>query len=78
MRWLSPDEIRAVRKHADDWWPLFATLIYTGMRVGEAQGLVWADVRLQQRRISIHEQERRVKTASSVRDVPVLSEPARP
>lgn len=71
MRWLSPDEIRAVRKHAGDWWPLFATLIYTGMRVGEAQGLVWADVRLQQRRISIHEQERRVKTASSVRDVPV-------
>ena len=55
-------------------WTLFATLLHTGMRIGEAQGLVWADVRLEERRIAIHEGERRVKTASSVRDVPV-SEP---
>ncbi len=57
-----------------EWWPLFATLMHTGMRIGEAQGLVWADVRLPERRIAIHEGSRRVKTASSVRDVPV-SEP---
>ncbi len=74
-RWLSPDEIRATENTCDpEWWPLFATLLHTGMRVGEAQGLVWGDVRLAERRITIHEGLRRVKTASAVRDVPI-SEP---
>ena len=74
-RWLSPTEVRAVEAACPvEWWPLFATLLHTGMRIGEAQGLVWADVRLPERRIAIHEGSRRVKTASSVRDVPV-SEP---
>ena len=74
-RWLSSDEIRAVEEAAEPfWWPLFATLLHTGMRVGEAQGLVWGDVRIAERRISIHEGARRVKSASSVRDVPI-SEP---
>lgn len=71
-RWLSHEEIRAVESACPpEWWPLFAILLYTGMRVGEAQGLLGADVRLVQRRISIHEGSRRVKTASSVRDVPI-------
>ena len=31
-RWLSSDEIRLVARLAPiDWWPLFATLIYTGL-----------------------------------------------
>src|SRR2546430_17259057 len=46
-------------------------LIYTGLRVGEAQGLVGEDVRLAERRVSIHEGNRHVKTLSSVRDVPI-------
>lgn len=74
-RWLSPEEVHAVEVHCEErWWPLFATLVHSGMRVGEAQGLVWGDVRITQRRITIHEGVRRVKTASSVRDVPI-SEP---
>jgi integrase len=49
-RWLSATEIEAVRLAAtDEWWPLYAVLIYTGMRVGEAQALRWGDVRLAER-----------------------------
>jgi integrase len=74
-RWLSSEELRrfedSCREMAVEWWPLFATLIGTGMRIGEAQGLRGADVLLAQRRISIHESDRRVKNRSSVRDVPV-------
>lgn len=74
-RWLAPEEIRTVEAECPkEWWALFATLLHTGVRIGEAQGLAWADVRLSARRITIHEGERRVKSASSVRDVPV-SEP---
>ncbi len=54
-----------------EWWPLIATLVYTGLRVSEAQGLLGEDVRLGERRISIHGGSRHVKTASSVRDVPI-------
>jgi len=54
-----------------EWWPVFATLVYTGLRVGEAQGLVGEDVHLAERRISIHEGNPHVKTPSSVRDVPI-------
>ena len=71
-RWLSPEEIGAAEAVCPSaWWPLFTTLIHTGMRIGEAQGLLWGDVHLDARRISIHEGHRRVKTASSVRDVPI-------
>jgi len=74
-RWLSPNEIRACEAHCPtDWWPLFATLIYTGMRIGEAQGLLWGDVHKRERRISIHEGSRRVKTTTSVRHVPITEE----
>jgi integrase len=54
-----------------EWWPVIATLVYTGLRVGEVQGLVGEDVHLAERRISIHEGNRHVKTPSSVRDVPI-------
>ena len=71
-RWLSADEIKAVERACPvEWWPLVAMLIYTGLRVGEAQGLVGEDVRLAERRVSIHEGNRHVKTLSSVRDVPI-------
>jgi integrase/recombinase XerD len=74
-RWLSSGEVRALVASCEpDWWALFATLLHTGMRIGEAQGLVWGDVRLAQRRITIHEANRRVKTIAAVRDVPI-SEP---
>lgn len=74
-RWLDANEIAALKAVTPDgWWPLFALLIYTGLRVGEAQGLRWADVRLVERRIRVHERDgRRLKTASSQRDVPIAA-----
>lgn len=71
-RWLSAEEFAALGRVCPlEWLPLIATLVYTGLRVGEAQGLVGADVRLAERRISVHEGNRHVKTPSSVRDVPI-------
>ena len=71
-RWLSADEIRQLEAASPrTWWPLFASLVYTGMRVGEAQGLLGGDVRLAERRITIGEGARSLKTASSARDVPI-------
>jgi len=70
-RWLSADEIRALQGAAPPaWWPLFGLLLYTGLRVGEAQTLRWSAVRLAERRITIGRQQR-VKTEASVRDVPI-------
>lgn len=72
QRWLSSEELRAFEQHCPtDWWPLFAVLFYTGARVGEAQGLRGADVLLHSKRITIHEGDRRVKSAQGVRDLPI-------
>lgn len=71
-RWLSHEELRAVEDVCpEEWWPLFATLIYTGTRIGEAQGLRAGDVKLAQRRLTIHEGHRRLKTSTSTRDIPI-------
>jgi integrase len=43
-RWLTSDEIALVEAAVpEEWWTLFAVLIHTGMRLGEAQSLVWGD-----------------------------------
>lgn len=74
-RWLKQDEVLAVLAEcSDDWRPLFACLLYTGMRIGEAQGLRWGDVDLQRLRISIHDGNRRLKTGTSNRDVPIAAQ----
>ncbi len=71
-RWLSADELRDLECATPrEWWPLFATLGFTGLRIGEAQGLRGGDVRLSERRIRVHEGSQRLKTASSARDVPI-------
>ena len=71
-RWLSAEELRDLEcATPPEWWPLFATLAFTGLRIGEAQGLRHADVRLAERRITVSERLRQLKTAGSVRDVPV-------
>jgi integrase len=71
-RWLSSDELAAFEAACPgDWWALFATLFYTGMRVGEALGLRGADVLLHARRIVLAEDGRRLKAAASVRDLPI-------
>jgi integrase len=72
IRWLSPDEITDFKEACpDEWWPFFATLIYAGPRLGEASGLRGSDILLHANRISIHEGERRLKSTSSSRDVPI-------
>ncbi len=71
-RWLSAEEFAGLERVCPlEWWPLIATLVYTGLRVGEAQGLIGEDVHLAERRISVNEANRHVKTPSSVRDVPI-------
>jgi len=71
-RWLSAEELRGLEcAMPREWWPLFATLAFTGLRIGEAQGLRGGDVRLAERRIRIDDGSRQLKTASSVRDVPI-------
>src|SRR3989441_3592056 len=70
--WLSAEELRDLECATPrEWWPLFATLAFTGLRIGEAQGLRRADVRLAERRITVSDRLRQLKNASSVRDVPV-------
>lgn len=71
-RWLSSEELARFEKACPaEWWPFFATLLYTGARVGEAQGLRGGDVLLHAKRIVIHEAQRRVKTREAVRDLPI-------
>jgi integrase len=71
-RWLSSEELaRFERACPTDWWPFFATLFFTGARVGEAQGLRGEDLLLHAKRIVIHEAQRRVKTREAVRDLPI-------
>jgi integrase len=71
-RWLSSEEITALEEAVPPmWWPLFALLTYTGLRIGEAQGLLWGDVRLPDRRLTVTDHVRRLKTGSSARDVPI-------
>jgi len=71
-RWLSADELRSLERALPArWLPLFAILIYTGARIGEAQGLLWGDVRLAERRIILNEAARRLKNPSSTRILPV-------
>ncbi len=71
-RWLDHQEVHAVEAACSlEWWSLFATLIYTGMRIGEAHELRVGDVQLSARRITIHESYGRTKTSKSNRDVPI-------
>jgi len=36
------------------WYPIFAVMMGTGLRVGEATGLRWCDINLQERTISVN------------------------
>jgi integrase len=69
-RWLDASEIEAARTVCSSkWWLLFSMLIQTGMRIGEAQGLRWSDIRFDEDYIELHDQYRRLKTATSHRHV---------
>jgi integrase len=71
-RWLSADELRTIERHCPaEWWPFFATLFYTGARLGEVQALRGADALLHAKRLTIHEGDRRLKSREAVRDLPI-------
>jgi integrase len=71
-RWLSADETKALQDALPaDWGPFFGLLVYTGLRYGEGAGLLWGDVRLAERRITVTDRVRRLKTHASNRDVPI-------
>jgi integrase len=80
QRWLDAAEIERLRSVLSrEWWSLFGLLVFTGLRVGEAQGLTWDDIRLAERIIRVRNGspseeasgKRRLKTESSDRDVPI-------
>src|SRR5438094_3182237 len=71
-RWLDAGELSQLEAAIPRaWWPLFATLVYTGLRVGEAQGLCWRAVRLSDQVMTVHDGSRRLKTSASARVVPI-------
>lgn len=77
-RWLSADELqRLLRALPASWRPFFALMAYTGLRLGEVvskdgtAALRWGDVRLAERRLTVQNRTRRLKTASAARDVPL-------
>src|SRR5437899_11638129 len=50
------DELARFLAQAGPQWPLFEFLAYTGVRIGEALGLTWADIDLDARLIRVHRQ----------------------
>lgn len=77
-RWLDASEVGRLESGLPrQWWALFATLTYTGLRVGEAQGLSWTDVRLSEQLITVQDRSRRLKTSASARVVPIPTPLAR-
>jgi len=53
---LEGDDLARVLDHAGAYRPLFELLAYTGLRIGEALGLVWADVGFDAATLHVHRQ----------------------
>jgi integrase len=74
-RILDENEIRQLLANAGGYRPLIALLLFTGVRLGEALGLTWADIDTDEGFVRVREQlgrdRRRVelKTDSAVRDI---------
>lgn len=91
---LTVEQQRAFMKYVmnhpvfDDWYPIFALLLGTGCRIGEAVGLRWDDIDLENRLISVNHSltyyprmestyvcEFRVskpKTEAGIREIPMM------
>ncbi len=56
---LTPSEVKKFLEHAklvgSEWYPIWATALYTGMRNGELLGLVWDDVCFELNQIRIRQ-----------------------
>src|SRR5207245_5951592 len=69
-RWPSAAALRELECATPrEWWPLFATLAFTGLRIGEAQGLRGGGVRLAERRMRVDDGSRQLQTAGRGRAV---------
>jgi integrase len=52
---LTEDELHQLLTHVPDQWRLFVEFVaHTGLRIGEAVALQWADIDLNARRLSVH------------------------
>lgn len=64
--------LRAARAEGEDVFTLYAMAIYTGMRAGELAGLLWSDVDLERRLITVQRSYDGPTKADDVRYVPIL------
>ena len=65
MRCLSSDEIQKLLASSGQWKTLFATLIFTGLRISETLSLKWASVDFDRRSVSVSQG----KTKAAKREV---------
>jgi integrase len=78
MRVLDPEEVAALLLHSGRYRPLFATAIFTGLRLGELLGLTWGDIELRAGVVQVRKQLNRrgvrvaPKTAEAVREVVLM------
>jgi integrase len=72
---LEPDQLASLLDHAGNYRALFEFLAYSGLRIGEALGLTWADIDYDAGLIRVHRQLSRrrehtpLKTPASRREV---------
>lgn len=75
---FTPEEMQRLIDAAGDWFKNFlAVSFYTGMRTGEAIGLMWSDIDFERKEITIRRSIRRgkittPKTAKGVRTIPMF------
>jgi len=81
-RWFSIEEVKVLFEAAKqdpmtrlgeiDWYGIFATFFYTGMRKGELENLWWDDIRWEQGIILIKPKaDWKTKTKTSIRSIPI-------
>ena len=76
---LEPEQLAALLEHAGNYRLLFEFLAHTGLRIGEALGLTWADIDHQAGLIRVHRQlsRRRDGTEVPLRDLGPVEEDRR-
>lgn len=64
---LEGNDLAKVLDHAGSHRPLFEFLAYTGLRIGEALGLTWADVDVERNVLRVHRQLSRYRVHSRLK-----------
>ena len=71
-RFLTTYEIKAVLSECSPWlYNIVATLIVTGMRIGELINLTWHDINFEQKRIHIQSKEDWTPKTYQIRTIPM-------